>query len=155
MNQETALQLQAWLDGELPPKEGAAIALILEGDAEARALVDELRTTRAAMASGEPQRHLAESREFYWSKIEREILKDQAREPSPGRTISLHWLLRLLVPAAVAGAMAMVFLVPVLTGRPVWPMANRAEIDSPLEDISSFTFRSESERMNVVWIASR
>ena len=73
MKQELQLKLQAYLDGELPDGEAREAADLLAQDAEARALLAELKNTRAALAGFEADIKLPESREFYWSKIEREI----------------------------------------------------------------------------------
>src|SRR6266513_3336151 len=73
MKQELQLKLQAYLDGELPDGEAREAAGLLAQDAEARALLAELKKTRAALAGFETDIKLPESREFYWSKIEREI----------------------------------------------------------------------------------
>ena len=67
------MRLQAYLDGELPDSEAREAASLLAQDAEARALLAELKNTSAAMAGFELDIKLPESREFYWSKIEREI----------------------------------------------------------------------------------
>jgi anti-sigma factor RsiW len=155
MNQETALRLQAWVDGELPPGQASEVAEGAMRDPAAQALVAELRNTRAALAEGEVPRPFAGSREFYWSKIERDIRRAEPVEADTPSSVSLARILRFLAPAGVLAAIALVLTAPALRSKPDASPVARAEIESPLEDVSSFTFRSESERMTVVWINIR
>jgi len=48
--------------------------------------------------------------------------------------------------------LAVLVALPVLHHRTEEPWVSGAEIESPLSDVSSFSFRSETERMTVVWI---
>ena len=77
MNEETQLRLQAYLDGELPAGEAREMAGWLERDAEARSLLAELENTRGALAGFDSEINLPDIREFYWSKIEREIRRSE------------------------------------------------------------------------------
>src|SRR5438445_3348784 len=99
MNYEDQLKLQAYLDGELPEAEAREVANWLAQDREAVALHAELRNTRQAMVGLEVGIELPESREFFWSKIEREILRQQAPEPVARPMALLALLRRLLMPA--------------------------------------------------------
>ena len=73
MNVELGIKLQAHLDGELTGRDAQQVAALLESDVEARALFNELQQTRTVLKGNEPEFRLPESREFFWSKIEREI----------------------------------------------------------------------------------
>ena len=64
MNQELALKYQAFVDGELSESEARRVAQSLETDAAARALVAELRNSKAILTGNEPEVTLPESREF-------------------------------------------------------------------------------------------
>ena len=77
---ETQLKLQAFLDGELPEDEARTIAARVAQDPEATDLLAELRNTRQALSLFEEGPKLPESREFYWSKIQRAI---EQLEPAP------------------------------------------------------------------------
>src|SRR5438270_11040101 len=80
MDYDSQLKLQAYLDGELPEGEAREVANWLARDQEAVGLHAELRNTRKAMAGFEAGITLPASREFFWSKIEREIQRqDQSR----------------------------------------------------------------------------
>ncbi len=152
MKVEDGIKLQAQLDGELTGREAQEIAALIESDAEARALFAELQQTRSMLTANEPEFRLPESREFYWSKIEREI---ERLEVAPARTATPAWLLflrrnlRAVSGTAVAAALVMFAAVQMnLTGDLF------EEIDNPLDDTSSFSFRSESQQMTLVWIAN-
>ena len=87
MKDEQQLKLQAYLDGELPDSEVRAVADWIAKDAEAAGLLAELKNTRGALAGFEAEIKLPESREFYWSKIAREIERAERVEQSvPART---------------------------------------------------------------------
>jgi len=152
----TALKLQAHLDGELAPDEARELVSLLQRDAEARALFDELKGTRRLLAANEPEIELPESREFYWSKIRRE-LERLDREPPvrPPRAWGIPRWLRLALPAC-----AVLVLTAVMMHQTAFAPGPRAplfavgdEIETPLEELNSFTFRSESARMTVVWVS--
>src|SRR5690349_21859011 len=89
MNQEMELKLQAWLDGELSPAEAGKMAALVETDGDARALYTELQQTSLALKGNEPEMRLPETREFYWSKIEREIAR---LETAPASSTLPWWL---------------------------------------------------------------
>ena len=92
MNVEDGIRLQAHLDGELTGREAKQVAALIENDAKSRALFAELQQTRTLLAANEPEMRLPESREFFWSKIEREI---QRLETSPAGARTPAWLLFL------------------------------------------------------------
>jgi len=73
MNQDRELQIQALLDGELSGRQARKVEQWLAGDADAQALAQELKATKTALAQNEPLLALPETREFYWSKIQRQI----------------------------------------------------------------------------------
>ena len=78
MKQEDKLKIQAWLDGELAPQESARIADLIDNDLEAKELSEDLRAMQKALEVGEKPAVLEDSREFYWSQVERQI---EAEEP--------------------------------------------------------------------------
>jgi anti-sigma factor RsiW len=151
IDQEAKLKLQAYVDNELSNRESLEIAARVERDPEARALCAELKEIRTLLACDELEVKLPESREFYWSKIEREILRGsaQAAEPVPsGR----YWWTRFFAPAV---GFAVLLITTLLVLRP-HPMASRLselhEIESPLDDTSTISFHSQSAGMTVVWV---
>src|SRR5438034_2667478 len=93
MRHEDELKLQAYLDEELSGRQSRAVADSLAKDQEAQALVVELRNTSAALEGNEPLVPTPDSREFYWSKIQREIRRLETAPET--RTLPLFtWLKR-------------------------------------------------------------
>jgi len=89
MDYNAQLKLQALLDGELPEAEASEVAKWLARDREAAALLEELRHTGAALKGAEMGVRLPESREFFWSKVQREIQRWSHRRRS--RPHHLTW----------------------------------------------------------------
>jgi len=146
MKHDLELKVQAWLDGELPEREARRMGEWVARDAEASALAAELGCIRQAMFRNETAGALGEGREFYWSKIERQI----QREAGPGRTDDLPWYARLrqyMAPLAGAAALACVLLMAVWQGAPTFD-----EISSTGEGMEAVTFHDQSAQMTVVWL---
>src|SRR5215472_9549975 len=118
MDMENQLKLQAFLDGELPESEAREMANLVARDKEAAALLAELRNTRQALAGFEAVMPLPESREFFWSKVQREIERQEAKQPAiePHRPSLLAQWRRFIVSA---GAMAAVILVALIAVGPL------------------------------------
>jgi anti-sigma factor RsiW len=150
MTDEQQLKLQAFLDGELPEKDTREVAAWLARDADATALLGELRNTRKALASFEPALKVPESREFYWSKIQREIERS-AKAPAPAKAPSLVTLLRrLLMPL---GAVAVLTLAGIITLHQFAGGSHAVQVNALLGDAGAFTYRDESQGMTVVWLS--
>lgn len=171
MNSDLQLKVQAYLDNELTPGEARQIASLLSTDPLARDLYQELKDTKAIVCQNEPVPALPESRDFYWSKIQREIAR---ASQEPARSAPSSWWTRLLAPMAGAVALFAVLLSisgsrptegPVtLTSKPLQsaestvsaaPSApsHRGEVVAP--GMSAITFRSEADGTTVVWISSK
>jgi anti-sigma factor RsiW len=152
MNVDLGIKLQAYLDGELPAADARAVTSLIERDAEARALLAELEQTRSLLRTNEPEFRLPESREFFWSKIEREIARPElaARSGAPG------WFLFFRRHLAAATGSFVVFALAVFAAFQMnWVSPDIfEEIENPLEDTGSFSFRSESQQMTLVWISN-
>src|SRR4051812_42266364 len=91
MNQDLELTIQALLDGELSSREAGQLERLLATDAEARALCAELKMTKTVLAGNEPELKLPETREFYWSKIQRQIEHAEVAEPVARTPFWLTW----------------------------------------------------------------
>jgi anti-sigma factor RsiW len=149
MNVDAGIKLQAYLDGELTEAEAQQVAALIESDAEARALFAELQQTRTVLQANEPEFRLPESREFFWSKIEREI---EHMDAAPAeRTPS--WVLFLRRHLAALSGVAVTACVVLLVTLQMSPSLLE-EIDNPLDDVGTFSFRSESQKMTLVWISN-
>ena len=152
MDHDSQLKLQAYLDGELPEAEARAAANWLARDREAVALHTELRNTRQALVGFEIGVELPESREFFWSKIEREI---QRLEPTaaakPAPSLLARWR-RMLVPI---GAMAGLVLAALVVSRQMDPLGGSGgpTLEAAVDDSGAFTYRDDSARTTLVWLS--
>ena len=155
MIEEQQLKLQAFLDGELPEGEAREIAALVARDAEAKDLLTELRNTRQALANFEPALKLPESREFYWSKIQREIARLEPVQAPVQKVSVFAWLRRVLVPLgtlavlAVAGLFAYRELSPASSAL----ASNPVHLKAMLADAGAYTYRDQSQGMTVVWLS--
>lgn len=169
MKTEQQLQLQAYLDNELSPAEARKVANLITSDAEAQALYRELKDTKELVMANEMPLKLQEPHDFYWSQIQRRIV---AEEKTLSRTPQRGWFVRFVAPLAGACALiALVFtLVSVNQNKDV-PIARNDQVITPAapvrteafpstlrqvegSEMSTITFRSESEGMTVVWISN-
>ncbi len=152
MNIDQQLQLQSYLDGELSPRETRQITEMLKVDASARALLEELKNTKTALAGNELEVKLPESRDFFFSKIQRQIEREaQAQtQKAPERTPVLAQLWKYFLP--LAGATAAVILYAVVSQNPSGLAYVPGEGESSGE-MAAYTYRSQSDRMTVVWLA--
>jgi anti-sigma factor RsiW len=152
MTEEQQIQLQAFLDGELPEPEACAVSAWLARDAEATAILAELRNTRSALAGFEAGIKLPESREFYWSKIEREIRR--LEQPASARPAVSPWTAwrKFLVPASLAAALILMAVVAGVQfrfpGQPRLP-----ELETAMADSGAFTYRDYSAGVTLVWFS--
>ena len=149
MNHELELKLQAWVDGQLPVREADEVARLIEKDADARALLTELKNTRAAFAGLDDGLKVPESREFYWSKIAREIERQQPKT-QPGGVSWFYHFRRLLIPA---GAVAALALFGIFATRQS-PRANLPyELSDMVADSDTFTFTDEQNGTTLIWFS--
>ncbi|MBI5772519.1 MAG: hypothetical protein HZA89_02105 [Verrucomicrobia bacterium] len=147
MNYETQLKIQAGLDGEISAAEQRDLERLLATDEQATALFTELRQTSAALAGNELAPTVPLTREFYWSRIERNIERLEKEAASAPSRLA-QWL-RWLAPAGALSALAIVAFLSLREATP-----GMDEIETPLEQASVYSFRSPSEKMSVVWVQS-
>jgi anti-sigma factor RsiW len=152
MDYNAQLKLQAFLDGELPAAEASQVTNWVAGDREAAALLEELRNTREALAGFEAGMQLPESREFFWSKVRREIqrLERPALESTPAPVFAV--LRRFLVPAFALALVVVVGGVLVRQAGPIGGMAS-PEIETALADAGAFTYRDYAAGTTLVWLS--
>jgi len=156
IDHQTQLRLQAYLDGELPPGEARAIGELLAREVETRPLLEELKATRALLVGNELEMKLPETREFYWSKIQRQVEREERRASAVDAPAPAWWI-RFLAPAGALAALAVLVLIALTSSersQPLLALEDSHEIETPLEETSSFSFRSEAAAMTVVWVDS-
>jgi anti-sigma factor RsiW len=148
MKEELKFQLQAYLDGDLPSGETQAICDVLAADAEARELFAELTNTRSALIAHESALKLPEAREFYWSKIQRQIEREERTAPAPRRNPMFVWLRRSLASVV---AVAAVFLGVMLLQQQMTPPPSYLA-ESSFADSETFTYRDYNSGTTLVWL---
>ncbi len=130
MNLEQQLKLQAFLDGELPEHEAREVLAWTQRDSAAAALLAELKNTHQAMTGSELQSSLPESREFFWSKIEREIQRQKPKAAIASDVSFFVALRRWLLPASTV-AVLLIAGFAAYFGVPKAGVENVADDDSP------------------------
>jgi anti-sigma factor RsiW len=152
MDYNAQLKLQALLDGELPKAEASEVTNWVAQDREAAALLGELRRTRDALAGTETGVHLPESREFFWSKVQREIQRLEAPAPKPAQPSYLTIFRRLLVPASTVAVVLIAGLV--LIRSTLTPgLTTTSVLETAVADSGAFTYRDYSAGATLVWLS--
>ncbi len=159
MNHEQQLKLQAFLDGELPEREAREILAWTQRDGAAAALLAELKNTRQAMVNSEPHLSVPESREFFWSKIEREIRRQEPQTAATPGVLIFAGLRRWLLPASAA-ALALIIggMFVHFNNSQKAAVENVADADTPtvettLANSDAATYRDASEGTTLVWFS--
>ena len=151
------LKVMAYLDNELSPADARKVGTWISTNPEARDLYNELKETHEVLMQNEPELKLPESREFFWSKIERGIVSAE-REPA---TVERPWWTRFLAPALGTVALFALLLTVVDRGGGRTPVALSDPAGVPIHqfeegpDVSTITFRSEAEGVTVVWLSTQ
>jgi anti-sigma factor RsiW len=152
MNAEFELKLQAYLDGEMNERQAREMEARIKSTPQAGNLLAELRTTAGALRGNEPEYTVPETRDFYWSKIERAIMTADRPSPAARSSSWFGWLFRYWPQLSGATVAALLLTVGLLRfgGIP----GPREDIENPLDDTGTFTYRSEQQRMTLVWVST-
>jgi anti-sigma factor RsiW len=139
MNENLELKLQALADGELPPHEAARIRALVNGDGEAARLLAELQAVKSALHANEVAQPVPETREFYWSKIARQI--EHKERSHSARPFPWGWRLRRWLAAlGAATALAVVLVVAVHLSV---PQAAFNQVSVTADGFEARTFRDQ------------
>ncbi len=149
MEFQDQLKLQAYLDGELPESESREWAARVASDPEVAALLTELRQTRDCLAGHEAEVRLPETREFFWSKVQRELQRQEAPARDESVAPALPWLRRWLLPASGLAAALLVGLVALRGTSPTAPAA----MEVTRADSGVFTYDDYSAGATLVWLS--
>ena len=150
IDQETQIKIQAFLDGELAGTEAREIAALIARDREAAALHTELKHTRGALSGAEQGIVLPESREFYWSKIRRDI--ERLEQPQAiAATPSLWQLIRRLLKPVAAVAAVVVF--GAILFHQVGGLNGGSDVLVASADMDAITYRDDTDGTTYVWFA--
>lgn len=153
---ELEIKIQSYLDGELDGSGRKEVERLLEKDATARMLLEELRLVRQLVSENEPQPLLPESRDFYWSKISRAI---EAEEKSAARTPAAPiswWRLGWARPLALFGSLCLI-LAAILFFNPRTGafLLSEMETATDADSMDSITYRSDDDGNTVVYLFNR
>ena len=148
MKHDLELKVQAWVDGELSERETARIGEWIARDPEASALAAELQDAKQVVASSELSFALPESREFYWSKIQRQL---QSVEHTPRPALGAWAWQRFLMPLAGVAAIVCASLIVRMEMKP--PAFD--ETSATGGGMEAITFHDQSADMTVVWLQDR
>ena len=157
---EAIHRIQALVDGELPENDRSVVEASLKSDPDLQTLHEALLSEKKWLKGNEQERCVPEPRDFYWSKIESAIEREDAKSATPSNQARpLGFWLRWLLPVGGLAA-ALFFAMIVQFGGPTNPAPSTQkassyhEVDSPLDTGSLITFRSETEGVTVFWISS-
>lgn len=152
MNDDLGMKLQAYLDGELSAGERAEVESRLKQDPSLRELEAELRMVSHALKEADPVVSVPVSREFYWNQIERRIAVEASTAPASEVAASdwLGWLRRLAIPLSGVAAACLMLMASLKQGG--LPVSIHEVTESLLSETSAVTFRSEAEKVTVVWL---
>ncbi len=145
MDYQTQLKIQAYVDGELSGADMRQIADLVTRDADAQALYEELSMTRSVISANETPVLMPESGDFFWSKVSKEI--GRLEEPVAVSRFAPRTLLRWLLPVGGFAALAIAVTLSLHNTAPTID-----ETENTLEEASVVSFRSQAEKMSVVWV---
>ncbi len=146
MKLETMLEIQSSVDGQLDNQRRGAVARLMSSDTEARELHQQLTSVRMALRQHEPAIPVPESREFYWSQIERRLqVGKMASVSAPSHSLAIwRWLAPMVGLSAVVAVIALQpFASSGLHSFQVGPGNPQA---------TTVTFSSEADGVTIHWI---
>lgn len=156
MNDETKIKLQAYLDGELSGRDAHEVSELLSKDTEAQSLLAELKFIKSALHGNELEFKLPETREFYWSKIQRGI--ERGEKEIPAEVPAFAWwkpaYVRFAGGLAAVCALLMVSFIAFNGGSPAKYASVPGEIEGNGE-MGALTYRSDADQMTVVYLFDR
>ena len=157
MDRERTIRIQAYADGALPAQECREVEQWLAQDAEARALLESFRQLKSLVAANEPAPKLPESREFYWSRLEREIAKSAATATREGRERKVDrgwvaWWAPFAAVTVVALGITWLFQLAAFRGSQT---SEEQSLASAVDEDNTITFYSPEAKMTVVWVDLR
>lgn len=143
MSDTQLLEIMAYSDGELDASRHRDVEKLIAEDPSAAALHQELTACANLLRAHEPLGTVPETREFYWSQIQRRIAAEEqaaARAKAP-KAPTFGWL-RWLAPAIGVAALALVVTYQQRPGPTILAVG----------EASSMTFTSEADGVTISWI---
>ncbi len=143
MSDRQLLEIMAYADGELDASRRREVEKRIAEDPSAAALHQELIAHSDLLRAHEPLGTVPETREFYWSQIQRRIAAEEqaAARAKAAKAPAFGWL-RWLAPAIGVAAVALVVTYQQRPGPTVMAVG----------EASSMTFTSEADGVTISWI---
>lgn len=154
MNDETKIKVQAYLDGELSGRDATEVSELLNQDAGAKAFFAELQFVKTALRGNELEIKMPESREFFWSKIRRDIERNE--KAAETKSVFSWWkpvYVRFATGFAMLCALLMVSFIAFNNGTPA--KFTTGEVEGNGEEMGVITYHSDADRMTVVYLFDR
>lgn len=157
MTLEQQLKIQAYIDGELSRREAKKVEALIASDPEARRLFEELKFASTAIRENEPEIKMPLSRELFWNRIAQQINQS---EPDPIPLLDyIKQIIRVAfgrkywvpVTATIIAVIGIFLLKDVI--KPIEDYL--VVVETPSDDVGSYSFRAQSEKMFVVWIYNK
>jgi len=154
IERDLQLRIQAFLDGELNESQARDVAALIAADREAAALHAELKHTRQALAGAEAGIKVPETREFYWSKIAREIEKTERIVAADAGLSPWQLILRLLKPVAAVAAVVLAGYAAFTLSGPKRPVGGSpVEVLVASADVDAITYYDYADDTTFVWFS--
>jgi anti-sigma factor RsiW len=147
MKHDLELKLQSWVDGELPERQARRVGQWIAHDPEAGALAAQLRHLKQVLPGNETAKVVPETRQFYWSQIERRIQHESLFKAPPRQPWFARWQGYLLPLTGLAAAACALVVIVRQTAPPTFD-----EISATSEGMEAVSFHDQSGQMTVVWL---
>jgi len=157
MNRDQVFKVQAYLDGELTRSEAAKLEEGWLTTEAGNRLLEELRWTKDVLGENPPLQSVPETREFYWSRIERGIISAEATPPRSNLLV-MDFFRRWLAPASGAALVCLLVLLAIqlFEFSPAGTANGQlARVESPSDAMDSFSFENKAEKVFVIWLYER
>ncbi len=157
MTLEQQLKIQAYVDGELSRAEAKKVEALIAADPEARGLYEELKFAATVLREHEPEFKMPVSQELFWNRIYEQI-KQSEPEPIPVLDY-LKYLVGVVfsrknwvpVTATFIASVGIFLLKDVI--KPIEDYL--VVVETPSDEVGSYSFRAQSEKMFVLWIYNK
>ena len=137
------------MDGEMSPSEAALFERQLASSPEDQDRVARLKAVKAVLTPANVEAKVPHSREFYWSRIQRQI-EHETQTPRRVRESFLARWRRFLVPFAGVVGMAALLLFSIKEPAPAFE-----DYTVTSDDMDSLTFHDNTAGMTVVWLQEK
>ncbi len=154
--EDVSLKIQACVDGEASAAERSEIERRIAANPAERQLAEGLKAVSALLKANEPVAAVPETREFYFSKIARQIEAEKRkaeRVPVENTASWFQWARKHFVGLAGSGFAALLALA--LFAMPGGVGAREGEVDLASDEMGSYTYRDQQQEVTMVWLYDR